>query len=65
MPTYEYRCNECGHEWEQEQKITAARERFCPKCKKEAAERLISRAAVVLKGTCWARDGYGNFSAKP
>lgn len=60
MPTYEYRCKnpECGHEWEQEQRITDPKRTTCPKCEKETAERLISASGFVLNGTCWGRDGY-------
>lgn len=60
MPTYEYRCKDCNHEWEAVQKITAERLDKCPVCG-GAPERLISgRPGFVLKGSCWGRDGYGN-----
>ena len=59
MPTYEYQCQECHHEWEQEQRITDAPLKLCPKCQKPKAKRLISSGtAHVLKGDGWARDGY-------
>ena len=35
MPTYEYRCNACGHEFEQFQSITADPIKVCPKCGKK------------------------------
>ncbi|MFA4971555.1 MAG: zinc ribbon domain-containing protein [bacterium] len=56
--TYEYECDACGHEWEQEQKITEEPVKVCPKCGEEAAKRLVSNGNFVLKGKNWARDGY-------
>jgi len=53
MPTYEYRCKACGHEWEEDQSIKDEPVRKCPKCEKEEAERLISRTSFVLTGEGW------------
>ncbi len=39
MPTYEYRCTECGHEMEAFQKMTDAHLMKCPKCSKETLRR--------------------------
>jgi putative FmdB family regulatory protein len=59
MITYEYKCDECGHEWEEQQKITDPVTKVCPECKKESAQRLISRGnGFILKGGGWAREGY-------
>lgn len=60
MPTYEYRCAGCGHEFEIEQRITADRLTDCPACKQPKLERLISASSFTLKGGGWYRDGYGN-----
>ena len=30
MPTYDYRCNACEHQWEEFQPITAKPKRKCP-----------------------------------
>jgi putative FmdB family regulatory protein len=59
MPTYEYVCKECGHQWEAEQRITADPLKECPKCGAKAAKRQISQGSSFrLEGSCWARDGY-------
>ena len=59
--TYEYQCTECGHAWEQSQKISEPPEKKCPACGKEAAKRLISGGTgFQLKGGGWAADGYGS-----
>lgn len=57
MPTYEYGCD-CGHSWEQEQRIVDEPERRCPKCGEDRAKRLIASPSFVLKGGGWASDGY-------
>ncbi len=58
MPTYEYRCPACKHEWEEIQKITDAPVKVCPSCGHSEAERLISGTSFKLKGKGWAKDGY-------
>lgn len=51
MPTYEYRCGACGHEFERFQAMSDPPIRECPECGEEAAERLISPGAgLVFKG---------------
>ncbi len=50
MPTYEYKCKECGHIFEIVQKITEEPLKFCPECK-GPIKRLISAAGIVFKGT--------------
>ena len=63
MPTYEYLCNACGHEFEREQRITDDPVKTCPEYRKRKVERLISRTSFVLKGSGWYSDLYS--SQKP
>ncbi len=63
MPTYEYLCGKCGHEFEREQRITEDPVKTCPKCRARKVQRLISRTGFVLKGSGWYSDLYS--SAKP
>lgn len=64
MPTYEYVCNACGHEFEEFQSITAKPLRKCPECGKLKLQRLIGTGAgVIFKGsgfyeTDYRSDGY-------
>jgi putative FmdB family regulatory protein len=52
MPTYEYACSACGHQFERFESITAAPNKSCEKCKKKKAERRISGGGGFLfKGT--------------
>jgi putative FmdB family regulatory protein len=61
MPTYEYACAACGHEWEEMQRITAAPTEVCPKCAKSSAHRLISGGTnFILKGGGWYSDLYAS-----
>lgn len=48
MPTYVYRCRECGHQFEHFEKMTSNRKtRKCPVCEGRA-ERVISGGAGFL-----------------
>ena len=61
MPTYEYACAACGHEWEQTQRITEPPVELCPKCTASAAHRLISGGTnFILKGGGWYSDLYAS-----
>lgn len=63
MPTYEYACDKCGHEFEREQRITDDPVKTCPECRGRRVRRLISNTSFVLKGSGWYSDLYS--SAKP
>ena len=65
MPLYEYRCKECGHQFEKIQSFSATDEKECPVCKGEL-ERLISAPAIQFKGAGWYVNDYaGKGGAKP
>jgi putative FmdB family regulatory protein len=52
MPTYEYKCDACGNEFEKFQSITAAPIKKCPKCGKNKVRRLISSGGgMIFKGS--------------
>lgn len=57
MPIYEYKCEKCGHVFEEWQSGFEEREQPCPKCKAES-KRLISNTSFVLKGTGWYVTDY-------
>ena len=58
MPTYEYRCDLCGHEMEAIQRISADALTTCPQCEGEGLKRLISRTSFMLKGGGWYATDY-------
>ena len=59
MPTYEYKCANCSHAFEQFQSMKDKPLRKCPKCGKSALERLIGTgAAVIFKGSGFYQTDY-------
>jgi putative FmdB family regulatory protein len=58
MPTYDYACDSCGHEFEREQRITEKPLKKCPKCGKDEARRMIGGGNFILKGGGWESDLY-------
>ncbi len=59
MPIYEYRCPDCGHEFEQLQRMSDDPIKDCPECSESGVKKLISRTSFVLKGGGWYKDHYG------
>ena len=52
MPTYEYACPKCGHEFEQFQSMLDEPLKKCPQCKKTGVKRLVGGGAgLIFKGT--------------
>jgi putative FmdB family regulatory protein len=61
MPTYEYACPKCGHEFEQFQSMRDEPLKKCPKCKKAGVKRLVgSGAGLIFKGTGFYITDYKN-----
>ncbi|MEJ7762892.1 MAG: FmdB family zinc ribbon protein [Thermomicrobiales bacterium] len=60
MPTYSYRCDTCGNQFDQFQKFSEATLTDCPACD-GAIRRVIHPVGVVFKGSGW----YINDSRKP
>ena len=59
MPTYEYHCSACGHEFEQFQSIKADPVRKCPSCGKLKVVRKIGLGGGVLfKGSGFYETDY-------
>lgn len=53
MPIYEYRCNNCGHEFETIQKLSDSPLTTCPACAEEGLRKKVSAAGFRLKGGGW------------
>ncbi len=65
MPTYDYKCNACEHEFELFQSMSASVKKKCPECGKLKLERLIGiGAAVMFKGTGFYETDYRSESYK-
>ena len=64
MPTYQYRCKNCGNELEIVQKMSDNSLTRCPKCEEETFERVISaEGGFVLKGSGFYKTDYKPTSA--
>ncbi len=65
MPTYDYECDACHHQWELFQKITDDPETKCPACRKKKARRLFGTgAAIMFKGSGFYETDYRSESYK-
>ena len=59
MPTYEYLCDKCQHQFEEFHSITAKPLRKCPKCGKMKLRRLIGTGAgIIFKGSGFYETDY-------
>lgn len=65
MPTYDYKCGACEHEWEVFHSIKAKPIRKCPACGKLKAKRQIGPGAgIIFKGSGFYETDYRSDSYK-
>jgi len=65
MPTYDYRCGQCGHTLELFQSITESPKKKCPACKKLKLKRIIGAGAgFIFKGSGFYQTDYRSESYK-
>jgi putative FmdB family regulatory protein len=70
MPTYQYICPKCGHDYEKLQRITDSKRVKCPKCGTRGERQISGGAGLVFKGsgfyiTDYKRAGEKQASEKP
>lgn len=59
MPTYDYVCDACEHQFELFQPITESPKRKCPECGRLKLRRLFGTgAAIVFKGSGFYQTDY-------
>ncbi|MBN2013373.1 zinc ribbon domain-containing protein [candidate division KSB1 bacterium] len=58
MPTYEYRCDECGHEFEKFQSITDEPIKICPVCEGTVTKKLSGGSGIIFKGSGFYQTDY-------
>ena len=58
MPRYDYRCTDCGHEFEVKQSFSDEPVAACPLCGVES-RRVIHSVPVVFKGSGFYVNDYG------
>lgn len=51
MPTYDYDCADCGHEFEEFQSIKAPPLEICPVCGGKVSRRIHGGAGLIFKGS--------------
>src|ERR1700716_1731400 len=65
MPTYEYQCDACDHNFDDFQSINDAPLKKCPKCKRQKLRRVFGAgAAVIFKGSGFYQTDYRSESYK-
>lgn len=65
MPTYEYACRKCDHQFEVFQSIKADPLSQCPSCGEEELRRLIgSGAGIIFKGSGFYETDYKRAGSK-
>ena len=65
MPTYDYICDACGHEFEAFESIKADPQTECPVCKAPKLRRKIGPgAAILFKGSGFYQTDYRSDSYK-
>ena len=66
MPTYDYACTRCGHQFEQFQSMLDRPLKKCPKCAKLSLKRLVGAGAgIIFKGTGFYSTDYKKSGASP
>ena len=65
MPTYDYICDDCAHEFEAYEPITSEPRKDCPECKGSGLRRKIGPgAAILFKGSGFYQTDYRSESYK-
>ncbi len=58
MPTYDYRCQDCGHEFELIQKMTDDPIEECPSCTGRVKRLIGAGAGIIFKGSGFYQTDY-------
>ncbi len=64
MPTYDYKCLECGHKFEMFQSMTAEPVNKCPECGGKVKRLIGAGAGAIFKGSGFYQTDYKNSSTK-
>jgi putative FmdB family regulatory protein len=65
MPTYEYKCETCGHNFDEFQSFKDEPLKDCPKCARPSLRRLFGTgAAILFKGSGFYETDYRSESYK-
>ncbi len=65
MPTYEYQCDACDHNFDEFQSMSEEPLKKCPKCKKPKLRRVFGTgAAILFRGSGFYETDYRSESYK-
>jgi putative FmdB family regulatory protein len=65
MPTYEYQCDACQHNFDEFQQFSDKQLKKCPKCGKRKLRRIFGTgSAVIFKGSGFHQTDYRSESYK-
>lgn len=60
MPTYTYKCESCGYQYDKLQSITSQPDTKCPKCEGEVKRLIGAGVGIVFKGSGFYVTDYKN-----
>ena len=63
MPTYDYKCLDCDHTFEEFQKMTDQQLQICPNCEGKLKRLIGAGIAPIFKGSGFYQTDYKNSSA--
>jgi putative FmdB family regulatory protein len=58
MPTYDYYCTSCKHEFELVQRMTDPPRKRCPRCGRKVERKIGAGAGVIFKGSGFYSTDY-------
>ena len=59
MPTYEYACKACDHNFEIVQSFSEDSLTTCPQCEQDELRKVYNAAGIIFKGEGWHIKDYG------
>ncbi len=65
MPTYEYKCDECGYVFEEFQSMKENPLSICPKCKGKVHRLIGAGAGLIFKGSGFYLTDYKKSNTSP
>ncbi len=65
MPTYDYKCLDCGHSFELFQSMSSEPVSVCPKCGGKVKRLIGPGAGPIFKGSGFYQTDYKNSGSKP
>lgn len=63
MPTYEYACKACDHNFEIVQSFSEDSLTTCPECEQDALRKVYNAAGIIFKGDGWHIKDYASSGA--